>query len=111
MRAKKEFNVKLGEQIKAAREGARLTQEQLSERIEVSPQYVSDLERGVVGISLPTLAKLCRSLGVSCDKLLFNETDTDRTVALADKCRQLSDEQFEILSRMIDCFIDGINSK
>ena len=36
MRAKKEFNVKLGEQIKAAREGARLTQEQLAERIEVS---------------------------------------------------------------------------
>ena len=46
MRAKKEINIQIGEQIKAARERAKMTQESLAERIEVSPQYVSDLERG-----------------------------------------------------------------
>ena len=48
MREKKEINVQIGEQIKLARENAKLTQEQFAERIDVSPQYVSDLERGVV---------------------------------------------------------------
>ncbi len=55
MREKKEINIQIGEQVKKAREQASLTQEQLAEQIEVSPQYVSDLERGVVGISIPTL--------------------------------------------------------
>ena len=51
MREKKEINIQIGEQVKKAREQASLTQEQLAEQIEVSPQYVSDLARGVVGIS------------------------------------------------------------
>ena len=71
MRVKKEHNIQIGEQIKAAREQAKLTQEQLSERVDVSPQYISDLERGVVGISIPTLKRLCTILGVSSDQLLF----------------------------------------
>ena len=48
MREKKEINIQIGEQIRLAREQAKLTQEQFAERIEVSPQYISDLERGVV---------------------------------------------------------------
>ena len=42
MREKKEINIQVGEQIKAAREQAKMTQEILAERIEVSPQYVSN---------------------------------------------------------------------
>ena len=45
MRVKKEINIQIGEQIKTAREQAKLTQEQLAERVEVSPQYISDLEK------------------------------------------------------------------
>ena len=50
MREKKAINIEIGERVKAAREQADITQEQLAERIDVSTQYVSDLERGVVGI-------------------------------------------------------------
>jgi transcriptional regulator with XRE-family HTH domain len=59
MREKKEINIQIGEQARIEREQAKLTQEMLAEKIEVSPQYISDLERGVVGIALPTLKKLC----------------------------------------------------
>lgn len=34
MRVKKEINIQIGEQIKTAREQAKLTQEQLAERVE-----------------------------------------------------------------------------
>ena len=56
MREKKQINIEIGEQIRAAREQARLTQEQLAEAIDVSVQFVSDLERGVVGVSLSRFA-------------------------------------------------------
>ena len=60
MKAKKELNIQIGSRVKTARETMRYTQENLAERIDVSVQYISDLERGVVGASLPTIIKLCQ---------------------------------------------------
>ena len=69
---RKELNILMGERIRIAREAAGYTQENLSELIGVSSQYVSDLERGVVGTSVPTLVKLCDVLSVFCYFLNFN---------------------------------------
>lgn len=104
MRIKKEINIQIGERVKAAREAAGKTQEQLAECIDVSPQYVSDLERGVVGLSIPTLKKLCVSLNVSADRLLFDEATEHRAAILAEKCSDLSDAQFGIFLDVLDNF-------
>ena len=45
----------IGSNIRTARKRADLTQEELSERLGVTPQYLSDLERGLVGTSISTL--------------------------------------------------------
>lgn len=103
MRTKKESNIQIGERIKESREGTHLTQEQLAERIDVSPQYISDLERGVVGVSIPTLKRLCIALGVSSDRILFG-AEEDIHTAIADKCRGLSPEQFRLLMEIAERF-------
>ena len=110
MRIKKESNIQMGERIKAAREHAGLTQEQLAERIEVSPQYISDLERGVVGVSIPTLKRLCRTLTVSSDSILFG-VETELTAALAEKCQTLTDEQLRLLLTIVDSYTKAIESE
>ena len=110
MREKKEINILIGEQVRVAREQAKLTQEVLAEKIEVSPQYVSDLERGVVGIALPTLKRLCCILGVSSDKILFGTQSQDRGVILANTCNALNDEQFALLLEMINCYVKAVNT-
>lgn len=110
MRVKKEINIQVGEQIKAAREQARMTQEQLAERVDVSPQYVSDLERGVVGASLTTLSRVCTALGVSSDQILFGQSREDRAFCIADKCRDLSDRQFSILVEIINRYIEAVEN-
>lgn len=108
MREKKEINVQVGRQVKLAREEAQLTQEQLAERVDVSPQYVSDLERGVVGVSLAILKNICVTLGVSCDRILFSKaTDFDFSLLEA-KCHALSRDQFLLLSDMVSRFVDAI---
>ena len=99
MREKKQINIQIGEQVRIAREQAKLTQEILAEKIEVSPQYISDLERGVVGIALPTLKRLCSVLGVSSDQILFGVQTQDRGAILANVCNTLTDEQFALLTR------------
>lgn len=111
MRERKEINVQIGERIKEARENAKLTQEQLAERVNVSPQYVSDLERGVVGVSISTLKRICSSLGVSSDQILFGLQKEDKFASWADKCRVLTQTQIVILDEIIDKYIDAIVSE
>lgn len=109
MREKKEINIKIGEQIKLARENAKLTQEELAERVEVSPQYISDLERGVVGISVATLKRVCTTLCVSSDQILFAKQTENRAIAIADKCNTLTDRQFSLLSEIIVRFVEAVD--
>ena len=73
---KKPLNVQIGARIKQAREQAHVTQERLAEQIEVSVQYISDLERGKVGASVSTVIKICQTLQVSCDYLLLGVEPT-----------------------------------
>lgn len=106
MRTKKEDNIQIGEQVKLARERAKLTQEELAEFIDVTPQYISDLERGVVGISIATLKRMCSVLGVSSDRLLFGTEVQERGAAIAEKCIPLSHDQFLLLLKIITVFVE-----
>lgn len=60
----------IGQRIKIARIKKKLTQEVLSEKINVSPQHVSNIETGNSSVSLATLVAIANVLGVSVDELL-----------------------------------------
>lgn len=55
----------VGEAIKKARVAQHLTQEQLGERIGVQRAQISRLEKGKSVITLPTMSKVFRALGIS----------------------------------------------
>lgn len=59
MREKKEINIKVGNEIRIAREKAGLTQEQFGEMVGLGTKNVSDIERGVAGITIATLKRIC----------------------------------------------------
>lgn len=52
MRDKKEINIYIGNQIRIARERAGLTQAQFGEIVSLGTKNVSDIERGVAGITV-----------------------------------------------------------
>jgi len=54
----------IGENIRKARRRAGLTQEQLAERADLHPVYISQLERGTKAVSIEALWKLAKSLRV-----------------------------------------------
>ncbi|HBF0343866.1 helix-turn-helix domain-containing protein [Clostridioides sp. ZZV14-6044] len=60
----------IGQRIKIARIKKKLTQEVLSEKINVSPQHVSNIETGNSSVSLATLVSIANTLEVSVDELL-----------------------------------------
>ncbi len=63
-----ELKRSIGRRVQAARTSAKLTQEQLAERIERSPEAVSNIERGVSLPTIDTLDRIARALSV---KLAF----------------------------------------
>ena len=103
-----EIYEQMGVQIRNVREQARLTQEELAEILECSPQYVSCLERGRYGISLKMLRKLCLSLNVSSDSIIFPNTEGNSLDIISYKCRELSDEQFRLLLEIISKYIEAV---
>ena len=90
MREKKTINVQIGNEIRKARELAGLTQEQFGEIMQLGTKNVSDIERGVVGISISTLKRICERLPVSSDTLLFGSDSLNDTSYLTEKLKVLS---------------------
>jgi transcriptional regulator with XRE-family HTH domain len=52
----------LGEAIRARRKKARLSQEQLAEKADLTRNYIGDIERAEKKITLETLAKIAKVL-------------------------------------------------
>ena len=110
MREKKEINIRIGNQIKAAREAAGLTQERFAELISLAPKNVSDIERGVVGISVGTLMRICSTLSVSSDSILFELSNKNDVSSVAERLSKLPAEQFEIAMEIINKLFEAFAS-
>ena len=74
----KELNKKIGARIRRQRELLGLTREELCNFVTISPQFLSEIERGVKGVSAEMLYNLCKGLGASADYVLMGkERDPD----------------------------------
>ncbi|MCI1590251.1 helix-turn-helix domain-containing protein [Heyndrickxia oleronia] len=69
---------KLGSRIREERLKLGLTQEILSEEVNISVSYMGQIERGERSLSLDTLVKLAQRLGVTIDYLLQDSLKTNR---------------------------------
>ena len=101
----------IGSNIRTARKRADLTQEEMSELIGVTSQYLSDLERGLVGTSIYTLMRICIELNVSSDFILFGRSSENSTAnaTLIEKIQRLPKHKAEIVERNFDIFLEAIN--
>ena len=77
----RELRKSIGKKIKLARSKAEYTQEELAEKLSLSPRYVSQLERGIAFGSATTITSVCNALNISSDFLfedLINNTDSKK---------------------------------
>lgn len=82
---------RLGKRIRDERKKLNLTQAQLAEAIDISDTYMGAIERGERCLTLDTLVRLVKRLGVTVDYLLSDYvSDTDSNII----------EQFK---QIIDC--------
>jgi transcriptional regulator with XRE-family HTH domain len=60
----------LGEAIQELRTEAQLTHEELADRLSMSFQRISELERGIANPTFETLLRLAQGLGIELDELV-----------------------------------------
>lgn len=61
---------KFGKRLKTLRLAKGLSQGKLAKRLNVSPSYISQIERGLGNMSLRRIEKLAHALGVSIKELI-----------------------------------------
>ena len=102
----KPSNVEIGSRIRVARESARMTREAFAERVDISAQFLADIERGRMGASLETIIKICDVLGVTTDTIL-RDLDVDEEVT----ARQLSVLLNRVPRTLLPLVIDSIRDQ
>jgi len=64
-----------GENLKFYRKEKHLSQEQLSEKVEISVKHLSSIERGLTFVSADLLEKLAKSIGIPAHYFFVNKRE------------------------------------
>ena len=97
-----EFLKDMGQRIMVRRKTLRMTQEDLSEKLGVSTQMISNLELGKKAIRPQNLAKVCEVLGLSADFVLTGVNTKTAVDSIAEKLTLLTAEELQMVSDLID---------
>ena len=87
---------KLEKESKQREKNFGITQEKLSEIIDITPSYVCEIERGGSITSLATIAKISETLDVSLDYLVFGINKNTSNTVLSDTLKELPKKKHEL---------------
>lgn len=92
----------VGQRITERRKKFGWTQEELAEKGELTPQFVSYAESGKRAMRPENLLKISSALGVSADYLLTGEIVDKDLLLLSDKLKKLTPAQLRIVENIVD---------
>ena len=88
--------VEIGNRIRTKRKELKITQEKLSEIIDVSPSYVSEIERGASISSLSTIVKIAQTLDLNLDYLVFGINQNNSTTTFYEILKTIPEKHHEL---------------
>lgn len=94
----------IGKRIANARKLSGMTQEQLAHSIGFGVNHLSEIERGISGISVGKLMGLVKILNVSADYILFGKDTTDSPLNI--RLKQILPAQKQYMEEMLNLFIN-----
>lgn len=100
----KELLIQIGKRIHDRRRNLSMTQEQLAEKMDVSVQMISNLERGNKEIKISNLIELSSILDLSIDYLLTGKKITENK-SVSEKISLLSKKDAKIVEELVDRLI------
>lgn len=98
--------VAIGSRISKRRKQLGLTQEVVAEKMNVSVQMISNLERGNKAIKIENLLKISEILGVSTDYILKGHVTDDVTHRFTKSISELTERDYKMIELLIDYCLD-----
>lgn len=74
----------------------------LAEKLGVTGQYVSMIERGKTSLKMKEYLKICQALNVSPIKILISDENKKKAETLVEKIYSLSERDFDILVNILE---------
>jgi len=102
----------MGDRIKEVRKRCGLTQEQLAERLDISVEFVGQIERGLKVPSMQVFIKIIEALNVSADYILRDSVSTGQLFgdnAIGHKIEKLKPKQKIALQALVDTYIQYLD--
>ena len=93
----------IGQRIRQLRHMHDFTQAEFAELIDISINFLSEIENGKKGLSQDTLAKICRQLNTSADYILFGVKQ--KQSSLIEMANILTIEELETTIRYLESLI------
>ena len=100
--------IALGKRIKAAREKACMTQEELAAAVDYSVDHMSVVERGVKAPKLEKLVAIANALNIGTDELLQDDLNTAtmlHATEISERLKMLSPEGQRKVMNVLDALI------
>lgn len=101
----------IGKRVKSARINAHLTQEELSEKINMSLSHISNIETGNTKLSLPAILEIANALSVSVDELLCDNNTQTVTVYQNELQKIVSDcsyNEMQIITDVVKTLVETL---
>lgn len=98
----------IGARIKEIRTKKRITQEKLSERMEINPKYLSRIEQGKENPTLNTFIRMSESLDVELGeifKLVRIEDPKNRRSLINSLLKEADSEQLKLIYKILSVLI------
>lgn len=99
-----ELAVKIGKRIRELRTKAKLSQEQVAERADISEKHIGDIERGNVNVSIVILERIAKALDAGLEELLDCAHHAPRRALeeeLASRLRTAKEEDVRLAYRIL----------
>ena len=102
----------IGKRIQQHRKEKGLTQAELAKILDVTPHYLSALERGVYNIKLETLVKILNALDCSADEIfcdVVNRSSGATLTKLSNRLESLCDSEQSKILAVVDTMLSSLN--
>ena len=111
----KPINSIVGKRLQDARKSRGLTQAEVAEKLNLSNNHISAIERGAVGVTIENLYEFCRLYGVSAGSIVFGDNPAQGSthhwayVAIMHDLQCVPQERMEALWKLISVYLEAIS--
>lgn len=105
---KRAFDIEVGLRVRKIRDASGQTQEEFAENLDVSPQYISKVETGKIGLSTILAAEISRVYSISCDYILNGREEYNDISMILERAKLLDEFQLSIAEKNLTNQINSI---